>query len=195
MKSKRHLILFSALLLLVVAALVLRRIELEDATARLTAFPRSGPGFSSKQLALTEAEQDMLGGASAVKSVYAWQGRRYAVTMVDGTRDRQAVHDPRYCFRGSGWRIESEETIDFSGGTARRMTMTRDDSETEALFFYSDGESVFDAPFDYWLRATKRRWLRKWGGPEPVLVMVQPMDPGVELEGAIDGLLPLLPNP
>lgn len=195
MKPKIQLILFSGLLVLVIIALLLRQIDIPNASARLAAYPESGPGFSSQHAELTEFERDMLGEALARKSIYAWRGLRYAVIMIDGTRNRQAVHDPRYCFRGAGWKIVTEDELKFAGGEARKLTLENESTTTEALFYYSDGEEVFDSPFEYWTRATKRRWLRKWGGPEPVLVIIQPVDPEVPLQPAIEGLLPLLPVP
>lgn len=195
MSQKQIVRLFSGLLVLVLIALFLRQIELTDASERIEAFPSSGPLFSSRPVALTEFERDMLGEAEGYKAIYLWKGLRYVITIIDGTRNRQAVHDPRYCFRGAGWEITQDETIDFAGGRARRVSLVNAGVESEALFFYSDGETVFASPFEYWVRATVRRWLRRYGGEEPVLVMVQPVDHHVALSPAINGLLPLLPPP
>ncbi|MGB0744283.1 MAG: hypothetical protein ACPGSB_07130 [Opitutales bacterium] len=189
------LLLFSGLILLALVGLVVRGVQLEDASVRVAAFPRSGPGFSSQQVELTEFEKDMLGEASGYKFIYLWKGLGYALTMIDGTDNRQAVHDPRYCFRGAGWEIVGDEEIDFFGGHARRIELRQADLQSEALFFYSDGTDVFGSPLEYWMRATVRRWLRQFGGEEPVLVMVQPVEPGVPLDAALGGLLPLLPVP
>lgn len=195
MKPKTQLILFSGLIALVIAALLLRQIEIPNASVRLASYPEKGPGFTSQHAELTEFERDMLGPALARKSIYAWRGLRYAVIIIDSTRNRQAVHDPRYCFRGAGWKIVAEQELKIAGGEARKLVLEQDSHITEALFYYSDGDEVFDSPFEYWVRATKRRWLRKWGGPEPVLVMIQPMEPDMPLQPAIEGLLPLLPIP
>lgn len=195
MGQKQILLLFSALLLLVLVALFVRALDLPDASERIARFPKQGPMFQSISVPLTDFEKDMLGGAKGYKAIYLWQGLRYAYTMIDGTHNRQAVHDPRYCFRGAGWTILTDVSVDFSGGKARRVKLSQDEVQSEALFFYSDGENVFDRPLEYWMRATMRRWLRRFGGEEPVLVMIQPVDPGVSLEPALRGLLPLLPLP
>lgn len=195
MSQKQIILLFSALIALIIAAFLLRAIELEDATVRIERFPKSGPMFSSRSLELTDFEKDMLGSAKGCKFIYLWQGLHYFITIIDGTANRQAVHDPRYCFRGSGWEITKDTTIDFAGGKARRIEIQKEAVQSEALFFYSDGERVFGSPLEYWMRATVRRWLRDFAGEEPVLVMIQPADPKVGLESAIRGLLPLLPMP
>ena len=61
MSQKQIILLFSALIALIIAAFVLRAIELEDATVRIERFPKSGPMFSSRSLELTDFEKDMLG--------------------------------------------------------------------------------------------------------------------------------------
>jgi hypothetical protein len=195
MSQKQILMLFSGLFVLVLLALLVRGLELPDASTRIKNFPRQGTMFQSKQVPLTDFEKDMLGTASGYKAIYLWQGLRYAFTIIDGTRNRQAVHDPRYCFRGAGWANTADRTVDFSGGQARRVELEQSGVKSEALFFYSDGENVFDRPLEYWMRATFRRWFRHLGGDEPVLVMIQPVDPDVSLEPALKGLLPLLPLP
>jgi hypothetical protein len=195
MTSKRRFQVLLTLLLLVSASLLLQLIEIDDAAQRLQQFPRSGLGFASKSLRLTDLEKEMIGKARALKAVYHWKGRRYAITVIDGTHDRHAVHDPRYCFRGAGWSIQHEKTVPCLGGQARQLQMSRDGERTEALFFYSDGRRSFDQPLDYWFQATKRRWLRRWGGPEPVLVMVQPLSSTSDLGAFLRELLPALSLP
>ncbi|MBB5351567.1 hypothetical protein HNR46_001804 [Haloferula luteola] len=195
MSSKKNLLVFSGLLGLILLALALRHLELPDATDRIAQFPREGPGFTSKPVELSEFEKDTLGAAKGYKSIYLWKGLRYSLTIIDGTHNRQVVHDPRYCFRGAGWEIDEEQSHDLAGGHVRQLHLTRDGISTEALFYYSDGRHLFDSPIEYWSRTTLRRWLRQWGGEEPVLVMVQPVDPRVELGPALEGLLPLLGAP
>ncbi|GAA5482977.1 hypothetical protein [Haloferula sargassicola] len=195
MSQKKSLILFSGLLGLIVLALVARSIDLPDASERIARFPTAGPAFSSKPVELSDFEKDTLGEAQGYKAIYQWRGLRYAITMIDGTRNRQAVHDPRYCFRGAGWKIGEESTLDLAGGQARHVHLEREGDQADALFFYSDGKRAFDSPVEYWARTTARRWLRGLGGEEPVLVMVQPLDPRIGLDPAVHGLLPLLGIP
>jgi hypothetical protein len=195
MRQKHVILLFSCLLLLILAAGYLRTLDLEDASQRIADFPQSGPGFSARSIPLTEFESDMLGAADGYKWIYSWKGLRYAITILDGTHNRQAVHDPRYCFRGAGWQIDADEEIPFAGGSARQLKLTNDSGSSEALFFYSNGEIIFDSPMEYWMRATLRRWLRSAGGGEPVLIMIQPLDSGVGILPAVNELLPMLPMP
>lgn len=195
MKQSHLIIPFSFLFALMVVAVFLRTFELEDASTRIARLPESGTGFFSQLVPLTDFEKDMLGEAQGYKSIYSWKGLYYVITILDGTRNRQAVHDPRYCFIGAGWSIEQDEEFYFSGGEARRLELRRGEETSEAMFFYSTGDEIFSQPLEYWVRATVRRWLRAYGGDEPVLVMVQPLEPGVSLQPAIRGLLPLLPAP
>ncbi|MDQ8193803.1 exosortase-associated EpsI family protein [Coraliomargarita sp. SDUM461004] len=195
MHPKQVTLLFSSLLILILIATYVRTLDLPDASARIANFPQSGPGFSARRVALTEFEKDMLGEAKGYKWIYTWKGLRYAITILDGTHNRQAVHDPRYCFRGAGWTIEMDETITLAGGSARHLQLSNENGRSEAVFFYSTGERVFDAPLEYWMRATVRRWLRSKGGAEPVLVMLQALDAGIGVQHAIHEFLPMLPMP
>lgn len=195
MRQKQVIILFSSLLFLILIAGFVRSLEMEDASDRIVSMTLSGPGFAAREIPLTEFESDMLGEAAGYKWLYSWKGLRYAITILDGTRNRQAVHDPRYCFRGAGWRIDEDSEIPFSGGTARFLELSNESGKSEALFFYTNGEVVFDAPLEYWLRATARRWLRGYGGEESLLVMLQPLDSGVGVMPAVNGLLPMIQLP
>lgn len=195
MKQRQTIILLSAILGVLALAAIVRATPLPDASDRIASFPTEGPGYSSREAPLSEAEEKTLGAAKGYKRIYAWKGQSYALTILDATQNRQAAHDPRYCFRGAGWTIREEEQIPFAGGTARRVTMIQDNKKSEALLYYSTGVEAFDQPVKYWLRTAQRRWLRKFGGPEPVLVMVQPISESGSLDPAIRGLLPLLPLP
>jgi hypothetical protein len=178
-----------------IVAFLLRSVELEDASQRIAAYPRAGAGYTSREIPLNTFEKDMLGDAQGYKFIYVYHGLKYAITLLDGTNNRQAVHDPRYCFRGAGWDITEDTTIDFSGGSARKLKLMSDSKNSEALFFYSTGLTAFSQPMQYWLHTTIRRWLRSYGGAEPILVMVQPVEGSISLDYALSGLLPLLPLP
>jgi len=196
MNHKQTIALFGAMLMLLFFASVLRLMDKADASERLASFPRSGPGFMSRSLLLTDFEKDIIGEANAYKAIYSWKGTLYALTIIDGSRNRQAVHDPRYCFRGAGWTIVSYNETRIKGGRAEYLRLKKAEGITsEALFFYSDGNSAFYSPLMYWYKATLKRWIFFREINEPVLVLIQPFEENGTLEPVIKGLLPLLPLP
>jgi hypothetical protein len=97
--------------------------------------------------------------------------------VVDGTRNRRAVHDPGFCFRGAGWKIESEQPFALPHGEGRLVRLSRASETAEAVYWYSDGLSAHADPRRYWLEATLRRLSLGRSGPEPVLVMLVPAGP------------------
>lgn len=195
MSPKQTILLFSVMLIFVLSALFIRFADKGEAVSRIDAFPREGTGFSSREIELSDFERDMLGAATAYKAVYSWKGGLYAVTIIDGSKNRQAVHDPRYCFRGAGWAIVSYNKTPIKGGHAEHLWLEKSGVKSEALFFYSDGNSAFASSLRYWMTATWRRWMFFRDINEPILVMIQPVDQNTNLNSVLSGLLPILPLP
>src|ERR1700733_5424039 len=76
---------------------------LPDAGTRLQRLPKSGKEFTSLDVPLTEQERLGLGKTGLIHRDCVWSGKEFLLTVIDGTKDRHAVHDPRYCFEGAGW--------------------------------------------------------------------------------------------
>ena len=76
-----------------------------EPSQRLRVLPKAGLGFASRDLPLNETEVQVYRQAEAVKRFYQARGQRFILTVVDGSRNRHAVHDPLYRFRGDGWQV------------------------------------------------------------------------------------------
>jgi Protein of unknown function (DUF3485) len=146
---------------------------LPPATKRLDDIPKRGPGFFSRKVPLTPAERAVLGPVGIVHREYRWHDHDFYLSVIDGTRNRHAVHDPSYCFRGAGWNILSRKEIHLPGGKATWFRITRSGREAEAVFWFSDGLVRYPSVFTYWWETALRRLTLGHSGPEPVLVVLQ----------------------
>jgi len=160
--------------LLLLVILAVEFMPAQDAVEQLVAIPIQGNEFRSIEMPLTHQERELLGGASAAKRMVYPQGvSPFLFSAVDGTRNRHAVHDPRYCFVGAGWQIVNEETRETPRGPVQVLTLEREGARRHALFWFSSPEGWFVSPMTYWAKATWRRLTLGVGGEEPILLVAQ----------------------
>lgn len=169
-------LLWIGLGLAVLLVMVWERLPLPDASGRLDRLPKAGLGFASRELPLTESERAIFGAARSLKRLYQAGSQRLVVQVIDGTRNRHAVHDPLYCLRGAGWEVRHGTDIAVPGGTARLLSLEGNGRTAEALYWFSDGQTRHASAPRYWAQTTGRRLTRGRSGEEPVLTMVQPWD-------------------
>jgi uncharacterized protein DUF3485 len=149
---------------------------LQDAKARLNEFPLAGAGFVGNDVPLNDFEATAFNNVNVLKRIYRINNENYLLTVLDGTHNRHVVHDPYYCFTGSGWEIQKQKEFNLANGTAEELILSRGTKHRTALFWFSDGKSAFRSPLEYWWKATLRRLTFGKSGQEPVLIMVQPLD-------------------
>ncbi len=176
MKNVQRKFLGLTLALVVCATFAWDFLPLPDAQARLAALPQTGPNFTSRELPLTPGEAVIFGKARVMKRLYQVESRRFVVTVIDGTLNRHAVHDPLYCFRGAGWTVQRESSFAVPNGEARWLDLTKGAEEREALDWFTDGAQRYVSPLRYWWQTTLRRLTLSRSGEEPVLVILQPVD-------------------
>lgn len=162
----------------VVAALVVasQLWPLPDASARVARLSPTGVWHRTAPVELGPWERDYFGRAQVVKRIAVVQRARVALTIIDGSRNRQAVHDPEFCFRGAGWTVERASDVRVENGRARLLCLRKGTATTEALFWFSDGATALAAPWRYWVMATWRRLTFGHSGAEPVLVLLTSLD-------------------
>ncbi|WOO42025.1 exosortase-associated EpsI family protein [Rubellicoccus peritrichatus] len=175
MKRNRKLLLLWALLVFaVLLTIIWEVVPLPDASRRLAAIPEHGPGFASRELPLSDLERDSLGKATALKRlVISDPGVPIILSIIDGTHNRHAVHDPVYCFVGEGWNIVEEKDIEIPSGHARYLLLERNGENCEAVYWFDDNDRRFTDPTDYWMQATLRRLSFGQSGEEPILVLMR----------------------
>lgn len=175
--TRRRTALWAAIALAIVCGSLWAFYPLRGANHRLNAVPREGRGFTSTDVTLTPAELQVLGRVDLIHRKYQMGQHAFYATLIDGTKDRHAVHDPRYCFQGAGWTVLSEEKLPLPGGAASLVRARHAEREVQALFWFSDGARRYTSVLQYWWQTTLRRMtLGKFGG-EPVLIVLQSFGP------------------
>lgn len=149
---------------------------LPDAKKRIEGLPLNGPGFVGQDVPLNDFEESFFKNVNVLKRVYRVNDSNYFLTVLDGTHNRHVVHDPYYCFTGSGWQIDNADKISIQGGTAEQLLISKGAQNKSAIFWFSDGKDNFNSAWKYWMAATLRRLSLGYSGQEPVLVMLQPLD-------------------
>lgn len=157
----------------VTVSLVWRLTVLPDAHSRL-GIMAAGFGQRLEILPLDPWEQEYFGKARARRWLASDQGSSMIVTVVDGSGNRRAVHDPAFCFRGAGWTVGEETKVGLAHGEATRVVLQRGTEEMEAIYWYSDGRRGHGSPITYWLDTTIRRLSLGRSGAEPVLILIVP---------------------
>jgi len=171
----KYTLLWSGLALAVIMGMVWQFFPLKDAEKRLQSLPRHGPAFAGRAVPMTDWEKDFFADVNVMKRVYRVGDQDLFITALDGTKNRHLVHDPLYCFRGSGWQVVSQRTVKFPGsGTAALLELEKEGERQQAMYWFSNGKTQFDAPIKYWWEATLRRLTLGASGEEPVLIVVQP---------------------
>lgn len=163
-----------ALALAVAVTLTWELVPLPDASQRLQTLSRAGLGFASVDVPLSRVEAGIYRGATVVKRLYRMRPDSAVIVVIDGSRNRHAVHDPAYCFRGGGWRVRAKHTLPLPGGVAVRVELERGRERTEAVYWFTDGVSRHTSALRYWWQASLRRLTFGQCGAEPVLVVIQP---------------------
>ncbi len=183
------------LLAAVVITLAWDLVPLPDAASRLLAFPQKGLGFSSVDIPLSRVEASIYRGVKVIKRLYRMRSRSIVLVVIDGSRNRHAVHDPVYCFRGGGWRITAEQFLALPGGTAKLVKLERDGQRTEAVYWFTDGSARHASAPLYWCQTAWRRLTFGTCGAEPLLVVVQPAAGDTENVdwGSVFAQMPQLP--
>ncbi len=189
-RAKKNLT--AALVTAMLLAFLWDLVPLRDAQARVAALPASGLGFSSLNVPLNDTEKSIYGAAQVVKRIYRVGHRNFAVVIIDGTRNRHAVHDPTYCFRGAGWEIGNERELPVTGGAAKIILLQKGVETRTAAFWFSDGQSRHGSVARCWWQMACRRMTFGASGSQPVLVLVQPLDGGDVAWEVLPAQLPFL---
>ena len=173
-ENNRGLWIFLGIVILL--GVIWQFVPLSNAEQRLTGLPLVGTQYGGKNIPLTEFESNFFYHVNILKRLYDVQGNYLFIIALDGTDNRHIVHDPYYCFRGSGWDILGEKSIPIPLGTASLVKIRKGTEEKEAMFWFGNGSANYASPLKYWLETTLRRLTLGLSGPEPVLVLVQPVN-------------------
>ena len=171
-------ILLAGLVLAGLLALAWDLIPLPDAHRRLAGLASGGLGFSSLDVPLNDTEKSIYGAAQVIKRIYHAGRVNLVVVIIDGARNRHAIHDPAYCFRGAGWNLAGERPLPLPGGAGKILSLQKGSETREAVFWFSDGRQRHAQVARCWWQTAWRRLTFGQSGPAPVLVLVQTLDGG-----------------
>lgn len=145
---------------------------LADASARLRGLGFRTANVECTDIALAPAEQINFKGTTVLKRV-AMVGKECVVLIVvDGTRNRHAIHDPIFCFRGAGWEVVGQKPLPLSKGQGSLVQLHRGRGWAQAVYWFSDTETQFASPITFWWKTALRRLSLGRSGQEPVLVVL-----------------------
>lgn len=172
MKTNRPRLVWIVLAVALVLGALWQFVPLPDASARLRSLPETSTGVETRESPLEPGEVEVFSRTSVLKRLANVDGQIVMLTAIDGTKDRHAIHDPRFCFQGAGWKITSQEPIAMNKGEASRVKLQKGEETTEAVFWFTDGAQQFSSPTTYWTKTTLRRLTFGRSGGEPILVIL-----------------------
>ena len=172
----RNIALGTLLAAAVAASMVWPHLPMHGDPRPLDRIPRSGIGLKSRDADLTDLEKKWLGDAEGLKRIFSFRGQLWLLAVTDGTNNRQAVHDPMYCFLGEGWELTSKKPVPLAGGSAMCATMTRNGQSAQVLYWFYDGCAPFCSVPEFWAKSTLRRITRGRSGAEPLLFILRPVE-------------------
>lgn len=146
---------------------------LEDASDRLKSLPLQGAEYKGVAIPLAGYEAEFLGQANVLKRFYYTSKYNFYLTVIDGTYQRNIVHDPYYCLRGDGWSIDEKKDFPLWNGNANLLRMSKGQQIREILFWFSDGQQQFSSPLTYWIQTSLRRITFGLYSAEPVLIFME----------------------
>lgn len=167
---------WATVLVAVLAGALWHFVHLPDASNRLGALPSSSGEVVAQEIPLTHAERAVFGNAKVVKRQYELGQQRFLVEVVDSSRERHANLDPLFALRSEGWNVDNTREISIPGGTARHLDLFRQSGKTEAMVWISDSKVRHTSESRHWWQSILRRVTLGVSGPEPVLVIVQPIN-------------------
>jgi hypothetical protein len=147
-----------------------------DELSRVHGIPAQGLGFEGADLPLNQSELSLYNKAEVIKRYYQIGRTRFMLIAIDGAKNRHAIHDPMYCFRGAGWMIERKDKLPIEGGEALLLHLKKGVTSRNVAYWFSDGRTRHGSVVRYWLQATLRRITMGHSGKEPILVMIQSID-------------------
>jgi len=166
-----------SILLAIVCTLFWEYYPLEDAVKRLNKLPTQGANYLGRDIALSDNERAIFKDVHIIKRQYIVNNEPYAISIIDGTHNRGLVHDPTYCFYGSGWKIIEKKYIKVPKGEAVVYTMVRGFMRKQALLVFSNGRSQYTSMSRYWRETVLRRLTLGYSHEEPVRIIVQTLRP------------------
>jgi hypothetical protein len=92
--------------------------------------------------------------------------------LIDGTRNRHALHDPVLCFRGGGWSVAESGLIALPGGEARWHLWRKGGEVAHSCHWFSSNQQRYPEAWRAWGQGAWRRLTRQGPETEPLLIVL-----------------------
>lgn len=101
----------------------------------------SGPGFTTKRIALDPVERLALGGGVATRYYVVSGDHRFLLTLIDATNQTHAIHHPSVCHGGRGWKTESDQRLVVERGDVGWLHLRRGNQRKQMLYWFVGDQS------------------------------------------------------
>jgi len=182
-------LLWFFLFIAISAALLWQYAPLNDATARIQPALQA---LSGEDVPLSEDEKKFYSGATCIKRRTTVDGKVVWFFIIDGTKNRHAIHDPLFCFQGAGWEVANKKVIPLAKGEGVLLELKKGLQKHDYLYWFSDGQKYFYSFPQFWLKSTLRRLTMGHSGEEPVIIIIQPEDDNPDWEAILKAFQPLM---
>lgn len=141
---------------------------------RLSQLQKNASLIGAENIPLSPDEILELKGAEAVKLALKFEGRVWTLIAVDGSGNRKFIHDPQYCFQGTGWECVEQQKLPLPNGKAEILKFTRDGESKIFAYWFDDDRRTFYSMPEFLFRATLRRITLGLSGKEPIFMNLYP---------------------
>jgi EpsI family protein len=150
--------------------------------------PETVAGFQSRgEDEISATVRAALSAADLVSRTYMKNGQIVQFTMIGGT-DRSALHDPRSCLVGAGWRIENDHTeaIPGTGLNARVCRIVQDTTKDayEVVYLYVVNNEIITEVTQIRFRMLLSALIGRKGTPAVFVRFMRPLETGIEADAA-----------
>jgi EpsI family protein len=151
--------------------------------------PEKLAGYESRgDDAIEDNVRAALSAADLVSRTYLNNsGQPVQFTMIGGT-DRSALHDPRSCLVGAGWRIEDDhtETLPDTGVKARVCRIVQDSTKNayEVVYLYVVNKEIITEVTQIRFRMLLSALVGQKGTPAVFVRFMRPLQSGADADAA-----------
>ncbi|MEM6823109.1 MAG: exosortase-associated EpsI family protein [Verrucomicrobiota bacterium] len=177
MRSVKKWGLWAILIIAIVISTVAPFVQVKGQIALNGELPFKAPLVVGRLIPLEPIEQKMFSGAFVEKRLYQVAGAPVVVTLATAKTNRNAIHDPLFCYRGAGWNIIQESDVSTQEGKLRIVELLKEETRTSIAYWYSNGEIQYTSPIFYWFQTFLRRLTLGKASDEPWLIFVQSVEP------------------
>lgn len=143
--------------------------------------PKDLDGYVSGQdLDQPDSVKKQLGSADVIERTYSGSGPLPIDFVMIGGTDRSALHDPRSCLVGAGWRLENDHSEALPGANIDTRSChavgNAEAASQDMIYLYVVGGRIIDSPTQIRFAMLKSALIGQKGTPVYFLRFMCPLD-------------------